>query len=269
MIRSFLMALLGFAFFTACESSDDDTATTSTDDTSSVSDTGDDTTTGNDTANVPGTYTDLDAPAVNALLEEDYYAVVIDVSPYYDAGHIPGSLNFYVGGTELDNALPSIDKAFTYIIYCHSDAASIPAAEKFVKAGFPNVYRLAGNYAAWTSAGFPVQQTADGYMDVTPTAANVLIDGKSNVTTIDVSPVYDEGHLPGAVSYPLGDGSLEAVIPTLKSEQIYLVYCHGVEPSVTASEMIFAAGFAPVYRLAGNYSAWVAYGFSVETTANY
>ena len=41
---------------------------------------------------------------------------------------------------------------------------------------------------------------------------------------IDVSPHYDEGHLPGAVSYYPGDGSLDATNPELDPSCEYLLF---------------------------------------------
>ena len=35
--------------------------------------------------------------------------IVIDVSPVFEQGHIPGALNYYVGDGSLDNAIPDLD----------------------------------------------------------------------------------------------------------------------------------------------------------------
>jgi rhodanese-related sulfurtransferase len=104
-----------------------------------------------------------------------------------------------------------------------------------------------------------------GYTDVTPAEAAALIEANPALVIIDVSPLWAEGHLPGAVSYPVGDGSLDAAIPMLDKMAMYLVYCHGDEPSMLGAQKLVDAGFAKVYRLAGNYGAWVAAGYEVET----
>ncbi|MDZ4170567.1 MAG: rhodanese-like domain-containing protein, partial [Methanobacteriaceae archaeon] len=70
-------------------------------------------------------------------------------------------------------------------------------------------------------------QTMDtGYQDVNPAEAKELIDTTPGIVIIDVSPKYDEGHLPGAINYPVSDGSLDKAIPTLNKNDTYLVYCH-------------------------------------------
>jgi len=102
------------------------------------------------------------------------------------------------------------------------------------------------------------------YMDVTPEEAKKLIDENSDLIIIDVSPKYDEGHLPGAVNYYLGDGSLDDAIPTLDSEAKYLVYCHVDSVSISGAQALIDAGFKNVYRLEGNYAAWVDAGYEVE-----
>ena len=102
------------------------------------------------------------------------------------------------------------------------------------------------------------------YMDVTPDQAAQLIAENPNLIIIDVSPHYAEGHLPGAVSYYLGDGSLEAAIPTLDKNAEYLVYCHVDSVSISGAQMLIDAGFETVYRLQGNYAAWVNAGYPVE-----
>ncbi|MBD3279203.1 MAG: hypothetical protein GF390_00645, partial [Candidatus Pacebacteria bacterium] len=108
------------------------------------------------------------------------------------------------------------------------------------------------------------EDTNYGYTDLSPAEAKTLIEQNSDLIVIDVSPNYDEGHLPGAVNYYLGDGSLEEAIPTLDKEKTYLVYCHVESVSMQGAQMLIDAGFESVYRLDGDYSAWVEAGYEVE-----
>ena len=102
------------------------------------------------------------------------------------------------------------------------------------------------------------------YMDITPVEAQDLIDTTPNLTIIDVSPNYDEGHLPGSVNYYVGDGSLDEAIPTLDKNTPYLVYCHFESASRAGAQALTDAGFIEVYRLEGDYPAWVDAGYEVE-----
>ena len=103
---------------------------------------------------------------------------------------------------------------------------------------------------------------ATGYTDLTPAQAKDLIAAEKDLVIIDVSPYYDNGHLPGAISIPLA--MLDAKIPTLDKTKTYLVYCHGDAPSIAGARKLADAGFAKVYRLAGNYAAWIAAGYEVR-----
>lgn len=102
-------------------------------------------------------YTDVTATEANYLIDTTAGLVIIDVSPIYDQGHIPGAVNYYVGDGSLDAAIPALDPTAPYLVYCHTDAASILGAQKLVDTGFTTVYRLDGNFAAWVDAGYPVE----------------------------------------------------------------------------------------------------------------
>ena len=101
------------------------------------------------------------------------------------------------------------------------------------------------------------------YMDISPADAKNLIATEKDLVIIDVSPYYANGHLPGAISIPLA--TLDAKIPTLDRTKPYLVYCHGDAPSISGAQKLVDAGFPRVYRLIGNYAAWVAAGYPVTT----
>ena len=102
------------------------------------------------------------------------------------------------------------------------------------------------------------------YIDVSPEEAKNLIDTNPDLIVIDVSPHYDEGHLPRAVHYYLGDGSLDAAIPNLDPNGEYLVYCHVDSVAIAGAQRLIDAGFTTVYRLEGNFGAWRAAGYPIE-----
>lgn len=106
--------------------------------------------------------------------------------------------------------------------------------------------------------------TEVGYIDITPAGAKSLIDTNDDIIIIDVSPKYDEGHIPGAINYYVGDGSLDAVIDNLDKSKTYLVYCHVDSASILGATKLIEAEFDNVYRLIGNYSAWVDAGYDIE-----
>ena len=118
--------------------------------------------------------------------------------------------------------------------------------------------------SACTNPAKPASESMGSYMDVTPQEAKALIDENPDLIIIDVSPAYANGHLPNAVNYYVGDGSLDKAIPTLKKDGKYLVYCHVDSASILGSQKLVDAGFENVYRLKGNYKAWVDAGYPIE-----
>lgn len=105
------------------------------------------------------TYIDLSPSEAKELIDSTPDLIIIDVSPFYAQGHIPGSINYYLGDGSLDAAIPMLDKNKVYLVYCHVDSVSIAGANKLIEAGFKNVYRLEGNYSAWVDAGYPVENS--------------------------------------------------------------------------------------------------------------
>lgn len=111
---------------------------------------------------------------------------------------------------------------------------------------------------------FGINNGNDGYIDVSPAEAKDLIDNNPDLVIIDVSPNYDDGHIPDAINYYVGDGSLDAAIPSLDKNKEYLVYCHVDSAAISGAQNLVDAGFSPVYRLQGNYKAWVDAGYPIE-----
>ena len=104
-----------------------------------------------------GGYTDISPAEAKQMIDESPDLIVIDVSPSYAAGHLPGAVNYYLGDGSLDAAIPMLDKNATYLVYCHVESVSRQGAQKLVDAGFMNVYRLEGDYQAWVDAGYPIE----------------------------------------------------------------------------------------------------------------
>ncbi|MDP8268962.1 MAG: rhodanese-like domain-containing protein [Candidatus Tenebribacter davisii] len=216
----------------------------------------------NDSTGPDSQYMDISPAEALELINNNPDLLIIDVSPLWADGHLPGALSFPLGDGSFQAAFPDWDMNAKYLIYCHGDAPAISASEMLIDAGFPNVYRLEGNYSAWVDAGYDIELPS--YMDIVPADALELINNNSNLIVIDVSNMWEFGHLPGALDYPLGDGSFAAAISGWNSDAMYLVYCHTDAASMSAAQMLFDAGFSNVYRLEGNYGAWVDAGYTIE-----
>lgn len=105
----------------------------------------------------PATYIDVSAMEAKELIDNNPDLIIIDVSPYYAQGHIPGAIHYYIGDGSLDVAIPSLDKDKMYLVYCHVDSVAIQGAIKLIEAGIEVVYRLEGNYSGWVNAGYPIE----------------------------------------------------------------------------------------------------------------
>ena len=119
----------------------------------------------------------------------------------------------------------------------------------------------------WSFTSAPQQETppTGDWIDLEPAEAKALIDSNPDLVIIDVSPNYLDGHLPGAINYYIGDGSLDAAISSgeLDPEATYLVYCHFESASVAGARRLASAGYT-TYRLKGDYPAWLAAGYPIE-----
>ena len=102
-----------------------------------------------------------------------------------------------------------------------------------------------------------------GYVDISAVEAKAMMDENPRINVIDVSPFYEDGHIPGAVWYDYGDGSLDEAIPSLSKDVPYLVYCHFDGPSISGAESLGEAGLM-VYRLEDHFGGWEDAGFEVE-----
>ena len=104
------------------------------------------------------TYMDVSAAEAKNLIETKPELMIIDVSPHYNRGHLPGAVHYYIGDGSLDAAIPTLDPNGEYLVYCHIDSVAIAGAQKLIDAGFKTVYRLEGNYGAWEAAGYPIEK---------------------------------------------------------------------------------------------------------------
>ena len=110
------------------------------------------------------------------------------------------------------------------------------------------------------TGGASEEETSPGYTDMTAEEASSFAV-KASTLVVDVSPVWAEGHIAGAVSMPLA--TLEEELANLGRDREYLIYCHTDEASVSGAKGFVDAGFNPVHRLEGNYAAWVDAGYPV------
>ncbi len=92
----------------------------------------------------------------------------------------------------------------------------------------------------------------------------------SSMTIVDVRPdfAYEEGHIPGAVSYPLKDfdNILKRFTATYQKDTPLLLYCasFACTDAHHAASILVEKGFSKVRVFTGGFQEWQEMGFSVE-----
>jgi rhodanese-related sulfurtransferase len=78
--------------------------------------------------------------------------------------------------------------------------------------------------------------------------------------------MFNTGHLPGATNArgSAGGTDLSELIEGMDKTKTYLVYCHSDSPAMAGAQLMEDAGFKNVFRLEGNFGAWVDAGYDVE-----
>lgn len=94
---------------------------------------------------------------VDTFSEE--YAVIVDASAnaLYNKSHIPKAIN--IPAVSIKDNLNKLSKEKNILVYGQNDKESLFVAKKLGENGFPYVFRLAGNYQAWTDSDFPTERT--------------------------------------------------------------------------------------------------------------
>ncbi len=79
----------------------------------------------------------------------------------YNSGHIPGAINISHKeiSAHLDELTAHKDK--NIVVHCERGVRARMAQSALAKAGFPNVYHLTGDMAAWRDAGRPTEAASE------------------------------------------------------------------------------------------------------------
>ncbi len=100
-------------------------------------------------------------------------------------------------------------------------------------------------------------------------AKRMVESGDYVVVDVRWQEAYVEGHIPGAVNFPLDDlwNDEQSVLKLVKPEDNILAYCAGVtcSDSHTFAEHLMEMGFLHVSVYAGGFSEWQEMSFDVAT----
>lgn len=101
----------------------------------------------------------------------------------------------------------------------------------------------------------------------------VAMAGRTDVVFVDirdVREVHREGRIPGSFHAPRGmlefwvDPDSPYFKPVFGADKTFIIHCASGWRSLLATDVLQRMGLAPVYNLAGGFSAWKAAGGAVE-----
>lgn len=98
------------------------------------------------------------------------------------------------------------------------------------------------------------EQPQASYVNITAEEAKALMDSEATYVILDVREAYEyeEGHLPGAVLFPVDSINAESASELLPDRNIMLlVYCRSGRRSKIASEALLQLGYTDIREFGG------------------
>lgn len=98
------------------------------------------------------------SPLQMPALQRKGKSIIIDVNKedYYNASHIPKSLNFPLENLTSDNKALLKHRDNTVIITCQTGSRSSAASKKLLALGFSDVHVLRGGLMSWSKENLPL-----------------------------------------------------------------------------------------------------------------
>jgi glyoxylase-like metal-dependent hydrolase (beta-lactamase superfamily II)/rhodanese-related sulfurtransferase len=194
--------------------------------------------------------------------------LVLDVRAAADfgAGHVPGSLNIGLGGQFASWAGSLISSDVPLILVADGEEKVDEAVMRLARVGIESVTGyLSGGMEAWNRAGMKTATVRQISVD----ELNDLLQGNSGDGDLKVLDVrrpaeYNDGHVPGAETIPLGQALGAAASESLDRDRTTAVICAGGYRSSTATSILEQQGFLKLLNVTGGTSAWIGAGFVVE-----
>jgi len=200
---------------------------------------------------------------VNESLERGYQVLDVRAASDFGAEHIPCALNIGLGGQFASWAGTLIPIETPLIIVAEPEAAVEEAVMRLARVGLESVKGyLNGGMDAWKSDGFEVATIQQISVD----ELSERLRSSEHLRVLDVRrpSEYRDGHVPRAISFPLGPEIAEAV-QHLDRESTTAVICAGGYRSSAATSILEAQGFHQLLNVTGGTNAWIKAGHDIET----
>jgi rhodanese-related sulfurtransferase/glyoxylase-like metal-dependent hydrolase (beta-lactamase superfamily II) len=166
-----------------------------------------------------------------------------------------------------------LDRDRPTVVYCAAGSRSAVAASVMAAAGFADVSDLLGGYAAWQSAGLPVEQPtpengegvampAREVAAVDPDQGNALVEEGALLLDVREPDEWEAGHAPAAVHVPMKE--VQARQLELPKDRRIVAVCRSGGRSAAVTEALNAWGYDAV-NLGGGMQAWEGAGLPIVT----
>jgi rhodanese-related sulfurtransferase len=164
-------------------------------------------------AEAPPPWKVIDASTLRAMMASDKGLLVFNTMSEIECldHRIPGTRCVACEDVENNPSVLPPDKERVIAFYCESAGCyrSCRAAEAAVKAGYRQVHVLEGGMPAWKQAGYSMESIEriprGSIQSVRASALKQMIAERKDILLVDVrsEQSYKEGHIEGAVNFPL------------------------------------------------------------------
>lgn len=113
----------------------------------------------------------------------------------------------------------------------------------------------------WLLRGIAPDTTNPPEIDVAGTA-EARTAGAAQILDVREPEEWADGHIPGSIHIPLGELATRA--SALEPDQPVIAVCRSGGRSLTAAEILLAAGFSDAKSMAGGMLEWAKAGHPVE-----
>jgi glyoxylase-like metal-dependent hydrolase (beta-lactamase superfamily II)/rhodanese-related sulfurtransferase len=211
---------------------------------------------------------DLPKPAalspaeIHRLIEQGHQVLDVRAASEFGEGHVPGALNIGLGGQFASWAGTLIPFEMPLIIVADSDDKVDESVMRLARVGLESAKGyLKGGMSAWTGAGFEIARIEQ--ISVDELRDRLQRDDKPDVLDVRRPAEHIDGHVPGAVNFPLGPQLTDAV-SRLEKERPTAVICAGGYRSSAATSILEQHGFHHLLNVMGGTNAWITAGHMVE-----
>ena len=202
-------------------------------------------------------------PEIGAQQIQDAFhrgVTVVDVrsSADFAAGHIPGTLSIPMGTSLATWAGTFVDDSRDIVLIADDDDRLQHARHTLALIGLDRVVARAGRRARdeWQAEIGELERVEQMSIE------QVANDDERTVIDVRGNAEWEEGHLPNARHYFLGD--LVRKARDLPHDTPIVVHCHGGTRASVAASLLQAQGFTNVANISGGYRAWTEAKLPVE-----